>query len=72
MTHTTSMATGSLSNPCRVCSVWRFRYLFIEGDSEVAVGAARRELLRIINEEATRASSRPGGGGFSGGKYSIL
>jgi hypothetical protein len=48
------------------------RYLFIEGDSEVAVSSARRELLRIVNEEMARVGSRPGGGGFSGGKYSVV
>jgi hypothetical protein len=36
-----------------------FRYLSVEGHTDIAVSGARRELLRILNEETMRVGLDP-------------
>jgi len=41
------------------CLILGSRYLSVEGHTDIAVSGARRELLRILNEETMRVGLDP-------------
>lgn len=56
------------------CTMWYLllcRYLLIEGESEMAVKHAKKEVLRVLNDETMRVAGQVAKGG-SFGKYSVI